>query len=391
MKSIGYSLLALAALTGVASCGDSEGTVDETNSFSLNESMVVEGNVSGSKSLKVRASKAVHQDFPVNFTLTEAEAKFDQDFIQASGVLDFNQNSTEATLAIDIVADTHPELNENLKLQLSYHGKDYEIIITILDDDPITPNQGLTDEDGFLTPPEYASMELVWNDEFDGSELSASNWTYELGNGCDNSLCGWGNNELQSYTNLTDNVSVSDSRLTITARDTEDGYTSGRIKTQNKRAFTFGRIDVRAKLPKGQGIWPAIWMLGSNITTVGWPSCGEIDIMELVGHEPAKVHGTVHYESNGYKSSTGSTTLSSGDFTDQFHVFTIVWNLNQITWYVDNVPFKTFSAVSGQQYPFNRDFFFIMNVAVGGNWPGNPDGTTVFPQSMVVDYIRVFR
>jgi beta-glucanase (GH16 family) len=389
MKIVGYIGLVIVLVAQVSSCGDSE--LDETNSFTVSESTIIEGNSTHTKSLIIKAEKSVHQNFEVTFALQEGHAKFNTDFMQASGLLDFSQNSKEATLDITIVGDTHPELNESFKLVITYHGTTYEIDITIEDDDPILADQILSDEDGFLTPGEYASMELVWSDEFDGASLSASDWTYELGNGCSISLCGWGNNELQSYTNSTDNVSVSNGLLTITARESGGSYTSGRIKTQEKKEFRFGRIDVRARLPKGQGIWPAIWMLGSNITAVSWPACGEIDIMELVGHQPAQVHGTVHYFSEGHKYSSGSTSLSSGDFSDQFHVFTLIWDNNQIKWYVDNKHFKTFSSMIGQQYPFNSNFFFILNVAVGGNWPGSPDETTMFPQSMTVDYIRVFR
>ena len=152
----------------------------------------------------------------------------------------------------------------------------------------------------------------------------------------------------------------------------------------------YGRIDIRAKMPKGQGIWPALWMLGANIDQVSWPSCGEIDIMELVGHEPEITHGTVHYNENGHRFTGGARALTEGDLSDQFHVYSIVWERDKITWYLDNFEYFNFTRSQTTNYPFNAPFFFIMNIAIGGNWPGNPDNTTVFPQEMVVDYIRVF-
>ncbi|MEL6844095.1 MAG: glycoside hydrolase family 16 protein, partial [Bacteroidota bacterium] len=235
------------------------------------------------------------------------------------------------------------------------------------------------------------SMELIWQDEFDGTSLNTTDWTFEYGNGCDKGLCGWGNNELQLYTDEEANIKLENGRMTITAREDNGTYTSTRIITQDKVEVRFGRIDIRAKMPKGQGIWPALWMLGANIDDVSWPMCGEIDIMELVGHEPATTHGTVHYDDSGYKYNGNSKTLSTGDLSDEFHVYSIVWDRDVIHWYLDNEWFKTFEKRNIGTYPFNDAFFFIMNIAVGGNWPGSPDNTTVFPQEMVVDYVRVFQ
>jgi beta-glucanase (GH16 family) len=234
-------------------------------------------------------------------------------------------------------------------------------------------------------------MTLVWNDEFDGNSLS-SDWTYDIGNG----NWGWGNNELEYY--RTDNATVENGLLTITAKQESFGgqnYTSSRIKTQGLKSFKYGRIDIRAKLPFGKGIWPALWMLGDNISTVGWPSCGEIDIMELVGGSGTDktVHGTAHWaDASGNRAYIGgSNSLSSGIFNDQFHVFSIVWDTNSIKWYRDNIEYYTINTTPADLAEFDERFFFIFNVAVGGNWPGNPDATTVFPQKMIVDYVRVFQ
>ena len=247
-------------------------------------------------------------------------------------------------------------------------------------------------QDGYNTPISYTGYNLVWADEFNGSELDMGSWSYNVGRGNG----GWGNNESQYYTEGTNNCVVKDGRLIITAKRENVAnaeYSSARIVTQGKKEFQYGRIDMRAKLPKGQGIWPALWMLGSNITSAGWPACGEIDIMELVGHIPNTVYGTAHWGSSfpsTYR--TGQISLPAGEFDDQYHVFTIIWEQNQIKWYMDDKAFHTITpSNTGSIYPFNNKFFFIFNVAVGGNWPGYPDGTTVFPQTMEVDFVRVFQ
>ena len=171
-------------------------------------------------------------------------------------------------------------------------------------------------------------------------------------------------------------------------------YNSARIITKGKKEFKFGRIDIRAKLPEGQGIWPALWMLGSNIDDVGWPTCGEIDIMEMVGHEPNKTHGTAHWRaSDGNSTFKGASTSSSKKLSEQYHVYSILWEENSLNWYFDEEKFHTITPNNLQnvEFPFNQNFFFIFNIAVGGIWPGNPDDTTVFPQEMEIDYIRVFQ
>jgi len=231
---------------------------------------------------------------------------------------------------------------------------------------------------------------LVWSDEFDDTDINPQNWTYDLG------ANGWGNQELQNYTSNSDNSYVANGNLMIVAKEQGTGYTSARMKSIGLQEFQYGRIDVRAILPSGQGIWPAIWMLGHDFGSVGWPACGEIDIMELIGSSPNAVHGTIHYGANfsqhDFQGSSSYLPLSQS-FNDEFHVFSIEWDENGITWYVDDVEFYSVdNNVTGTQpYPFDDEFFFIMNVAVGGQWPGYPDATTTFPQFMAVDYVRVFQ
>ncbi len=229
---------------------------------------------------------------------------------------------------------------------------------------------------------------LVWSDEFNGSSLNTSNWTAEIGTGSG----GWGNNELQYYTSRSQNLSVSGGNLVITAQRESYGgmnYTSARIKTQGLKSFTYGRIEARIKLPSGQGLWPAFWMLGDNITSVGWPRCGEIDIMERVNHN-SYVNGTVHWDSNGY--AQYGRTSGSLDFS-QFHTYAIEWDSSYIRWFVDGVQFNEFYIQNGTggTEEFQKSFFILLNLAVGGNWPGSPNSQTPFPSQMLVDYVRVYQ
>ena len=249
-----------------------------------------------------------------------------------------------------------------------------------------------TDTAGYTTPLSYPGYALVWSDEFSENSLNLNDWNQETGSG------GWGNNELETYTNSPKNTYISNGNLIIEARKEtteKTGFTSGRMTTQGKRTFKYGRIDIRAKLPVSKGLWPALWMLGSNITSVGWPVCGETDIMELIGTYPSTVYGTLHWGNAGGTNTSKGTNyvLSSGDFSKEFHVFSIIWKQDSIQWLIDDQLYLTVSSndVGSDVYPFNADQFFIFNVAVGGNWPGSPDNTTIFPQRMYVDYVRVFQ
>ncbi len=244
---------------------------------------------------------------------------------------------------------------------------------------------------GFVSPNSYPNRSLVWEDDFSGSAVNLSNWTFETGTG-DN---GWGNNELQYY--RSNNAFTQDGHLIIAAKEERfqtSNYTSARMITRGKQQFQYGRIDIRAALPQGQGIWPALWMLGSNFNTVGWPASGEIDIMEMVGGDGREntVHGTVHWQNDGQHANYGGdVTLPSGTFNDEFHVFSIEWNASRITWYLDGVEFHAIDTTPTQLDEFRNSFFFIFNLAVGGNWPGSPNNTTSFPQYLIVDYVRVFQ
>ncbi|MGI4741547.1 MAG: glycoside hydrolase family 16 protein [Janthinobacterium lividum] len=231
--------------------------------------------------------------------------------------------------------------------------------------------------------------EQVWSDEFGDATLDASKWTYEVKDV-------WYNNELQATTNSRNNVTLSNGNLNITAiKENYNGrsYTSGRIITKGKKEFTFGRLDVRAKLPKGKGIWPAIWMLGANDSQVSWPACGEIDIMELKGSTPTVNLSTVHFgntvATHQYKgTSYALPSTAGGDFSTDFHIFSLVRSQNKMEFYADGAKYYTLTSNDVAPYPFNNPFYVILNLAVGGDFDGNPDASTVFPQTMQVDYVK---
>ncbi len=239
---------------------------------------------------------------------------------------------------------------------------------------------------------------LVWQDEFERTEIDSTKWEHEV------NAWGGGNNELQYYTDRAVNSFIEDGSLVIQAlRETYTGpggtrnYTSARLRTKKKGDWKYGRFDIRAKLPFGQGLWPAIWMLPTDAVYGGWAASGEIDIMELLGQEPNKVYGTLHY-GGSYPDNvhTGASyTLSEGTFADDFHLFTLEWDTTSFRWYVDDIFYQEqtewYSTNGEYPAPFDQFFHLLLNVAVGGNWPGNPDETTLFPQRMTVDYVRVYK
>lgn len=246
-------------------------------------------------------------------------------------------------------------------------------------------------------PDEEKEWQLVWEDEFDAERLDMEKWSFQFGTGSEEGLTNWGNNEQQYYTDREENLFLEDGHLHIVAqKEAYEGqqYTSARIRTRDKGDWMYGRIEIRAKLPQGQGIWPAIWMLPTK-DNFQWPKDGEIDITELVGHEPERVHSTVHFEQNNgeHKNMGTSYALQEEIFADDFHVFSIEWKLNEIQFFVDGNRFFTVnsSSLAPHNYPFNNTFHLIMNIAVGGIWPGYPDDTTQFPQSLIVDYVKVYQ
>ncbi|HHY84727.1 MAG TPA: glycoside hydrolase family 16 protein [Verrucomicrobia bacterium] len=247
---------------------------------------------------------------------------------------------------------------------------------------------------GNATAQEIPGWTLVWADEFDqpdGSSPDSAKWTFDIG------ATGWGNNEWQYYTSRTNNARIENGCLVIEAKAEQyqgANYTSARLKTQGKASWTYGRIEARIQIPRGQGIWPAFWMLGTNITSVGWPNCGEIDIMENIGKEPTLVHGTIHGPGYSGGNAVGGqySHPDNAPFADDFHIYAVEWTTNLIQWFVNGEQYFTATpaSVRGAPWVFTQPQFLILNVAVGGNWPGYPDETTVFPQRMLVDYVRVY-
>ncbi len=235
---------------------------------------------------------------------------------------------------------------------------------------------------------------LVWSDDFDGpaGQLpDPAKWQFDVGTD-------WGNLQLEYDTDRAENVSLDGGgNLAITAREENfsgQPYTSGRIKTKGLFTQTQGRFEARIKLPSGQGIWPAFWMLGSDIDQKGWPGCGEIDIMEYLGHEPRVLYGSLHGPGHsGDDAVTGRHVLAQGGFNLGFHIFAIDWTAESISWSVDGYTYQTVKPEdlpAGATWVYNHPFFMLLNVAVGGRWPGSPDELTTFPQTMLVDYVRVY-
>jgi beta-glucanase (GH16 family) len=234
---------------------------------------------------------------------------------------------------------------------------------------------------------------LAWSDEFDGPANTApdsAKWVYDLGAG------GWGNHELETYTDSRRNSYLDGhGHLVIEALQPAKGkFTSARLKTQGKFSIAYGRVEARIRIPYGQGIWPAFWMLGDDNKSKGWPGCGEIDVMENIGKEPDTVHATVH--GPGYSGDKGigkSSAIAAGRFADDYHVYAVEWTPDRLDFLVDGKSYHTVTPASlpaGSKWVYDHPFFLILNLAVGGSWPGNPDDTSVFPQKMLVDYVRVY-
>jgi beta-glucanase (GH16 family) len=244
----------------------------------------------------------------------------------------------------------------------------------------------------------------IWHDEFDGpagASFDRSKWVADTGGQ------GFGNKERQFYTTRAENVALDgNGHLVITARAETAAssypcwygrclYTSTRLKTKGLFSQAYGRFEARIRIPRGQGVWPAFWMLGGNIDAVGWPESGEIDIMENIGREPAVTHGTLHGPGySGAESIGRADTLPTGAYADDFHIFAVEWQPNEIRWYVDGRQYHRMTPAdlpSGAKWVFDRPFFLLLNFAVGGEWPGDPDASTTFPQQMSVDYVRAYR
>jgi len=341
----------------------------------------------------VSLDKAATQNVTVQYTTVDGTAIQNKDYQAASGTVTIAAGQLSASISVQVTGDSLRQADQLFYVQLS-NPQNCTLAVNKGTGTIVNAN-GLyfpVDNAGYTTPNTYAGYTLAWSDEFTGNTINTNNWGFESGNNN-----GWGNNELENYTNRTQNAFVSQGNLIIEARQEAYGgnnYTSARMITEGKQSFKYGRVDIRAKTPAGKGIWPALWLLGDNINSVGWPTCGEIDLMELLGQQPNTVYGTLHWGASAANALQKGTNyvLGSGSFDQQFHVYSLLWAQDSVKMLIDDHQYfsSTSQDIAGTD-PFNNNFFLIFNIAVGGNWPGAPDGTTTFPQRMVVDYVRVFQ
>lgn len=389
----GYLLLLL-NLLGCKKENTGGGTPETTPNISISDVFRQEGNGGNSNmDFVLQLSAPATKEVSVRVSTKEGFAKAGEDFTAVDQKIVFSVGESKKTVSVSIVGDDLKEGLDDFQVALS---DPVNCTITTLyatgsieNDDTKIP----VSDQGYSTPNSYSGMTLVWSDEFNGTSLNTSDWNYDVGDGCPN--CGWGNNELQYYT-AGDNIYVNSGKMIIEARkENKNGknYTSSRLTTMGKKSFKFGRIDMRAKLPKGQGIWPAFWMLGDNFPTAGWPTCGEIDIMEFLGHDLTKVYSTIHFKSGTGSRNISKSFVNATPIPDEYHVYSLVWETDKMKMLIDDKLIGEFLAadLGGASNPFNDKFFFLLNIAVGGNWPGSPNTTTYFPQWMFVDYVRVFQ
>lgn len=398
MKTTTGMLLLLWIVTVSSQCKKSSSTDSSVTPLTVEDIAMPEGTGGISNAtLTLKLHHSVGNEVKVSYATVAGSAKPGDDFTAVSGqAITFQPGETEKKINIPMVADDLKEADETFQVRISNPVNatllKETINITIRNDDSKVPFNNT----GYDAPTSYPTYNLVWSDEFNGALLDPASWVAEVGDGCPG-VCGWGNNELEYYLQPPNNLFFQDGKMILEARAESYGgknYTSTRIKTQGLRTFKYGRIDIRAILPIGKGLWPALWMLPQDNVFGGWPRSGELDIMEQIGSEPAKVAGTLHYgpgPQSTYLSKTHS--LAGSSFHDQFHVFSLEWKEDEIRWLVDGAVYATTTKadIGGNNWPFNEKFFFIVNLAVGGNWPGAPDASTVFPQWFILDYIRVYQ
>lgn len=375
-----------------ANCCDPSPT--DTPGLSVSDVAVSEGN-SGTTTMNftLTLNKAASKPVTVKVSTKENFAKAGEDFTAVDQTVTLAAGEISKIVTVSVVADDLKEADDDFQLVLSdpvncILTNNYATGIITNDDTKIPVGDA-----GYTSPASYPGMNLVWSEEFNGSQLNTNDWNYDVGDGCPN--CGWGNNELEYYT-AGENLYFSGGKMIIEARKESKGgknYTSTRLTSLGKRSFKFGRIDMRAKLPKGQGMWPAFWMMGETFPTLGWPTCGEIDIMEFLGHDVSKVYSAIHFKFGAGPRNITKSLINASPLPDEYHVFSLVWVQDSFKTLIDDKMIGEFklSDLAGTSYPFNEKFYFLINLAVGGNWPGAPNASTYFPQWYYVDYIRVFQ
>ncbi|MDB5191610.1 MAG: glycoside hydrolase family 16 protein [Segetibacter sp.] len=394
MKTRLFAAVSLFMLLNSCDKGDSTGA--PTPRVSVSDLTLPEGN-GGTTNFEftVKLANATPNVVTLNYSVVEGTAKAGEDFVVANNLtFTFQPNEVEKKLVVNVVADDLREGDESFTLLINSATNANVPALpatgTIINDDTKVPFTN----GGYDAPTTYPGYALAWSDEFNGTALNSAIWSFQNGDGCPN-ICGWGNNELEYY--RPENLSFQDGKMIIEARKENfsgRSYTSSKILTEGKKTIKFGRIDIRAKMPKGKGIWPALWLLPQSSMFGGWPRSGEIDLMEYLGHETNKVYGTLHFGPGpGSVQVNKNYTLPTGTFADEFHVFSIEWKQDQIKWLVDGNVYGTAnkSDFGTNNYPFNEQFYLIFNMAIGGNWPGSPDTSTYFPQWFIIDYVRVYQ
>jgi beta-glucanase (GH16 family) len=381
----------------LAACNKNNGAV-LVPSISIENLTKNEGN-SGVTSFEfpVSLSAAANGITTVSFSISGGSAAEGADYtLPVSFTITFQPGEIRKLIAVSVIADDIKEADEDFMVTLKSPSTATIAVATakgvILNDD----SRVLFTNAGFTSPVSYPGLTMVWSDEFNASTLNTNYWSYEIGDGCP-SLCGWGNNELQYYTNSPNNLFLQNGNLVIESLKQSIGgkaYTSAKIKTDGKKSFKFGRIDIRAISPYGRGLWPTLWLFPQNNAYGTWPNSGEIDIMEVKGHDTKTAYQTVHFGPGPPSTYISKTyTLTNGSLSDSFHVYSIIWEMDSIRLLVDNIEINkiTKADLSGRNYPFNEYFYLIINTAIGGNFPGDPDASTAFPQWFIVDYVRVFQ
>lgn len=394
--AIAGALLALSCSKSSSTGGGQPKTPAVVPAISVNNvTQVRDTAVASTYTFAVSLSQQTTDTVTVSYATADSSAFANTDYTPSSGTLTFLPGNSVGVVKVTVKPSNLRAANSIFLIKLT---NPVNSTLSTPEGNGIIENQGNnlgSDTTGYQTPSSYVGYKPLWSDEFNESTVNTNYWQYDLGNG------GWGNQELECYTDS--NATIAGGYLQIQAKQqnvvyngVNSSYTSTRVNTAGKFSFEYGRIDIRAKLPVAPGMWPALWFLGNDFGTAGWPGCGETDLMELVGSNPHLVTGSIHWlEGNGQEGTLNNTyTLPGGaDYSQKFHVFSLVWTKTQITMYVDDIPYMSQSStsISSGTWPFNQPQFLIMNVAVGGNWPGSPTAQTVFPQSMYVDYVRVFQ
>ncbi len=391
-------LIMLLLIFGVFSCDKTEMRTPivtvEKPVFSINDTSIIEGDNKYFE-IKVKLSGKHPNSILIPYYTLSGLAEPFSDYEPIDGILEFvGTDSLEAqSIFIEIKDDDIFEENEDFKIVFTIDSSviaaDTILSVSIIDDDiEFTDN----DYPGYVTKLHQEGWTLILNDEFSGNKLNKNHWyVQDRGN--------WYNEEVQYYS--PQNLKIENGLLTFIAKKENykgSSYTSARINSRDKMVFKYGKIEFRAKLPYSKGLWPALWLQGNELYQLGWPKRGEIDIMELKGHIPNTISSTIHYAdlSGNHKYPTSKKyTLPKGEFKDEFHVFTMKWDEYKLKFYVDDKLYNTIFHNNFHYYnnknPFKYPFYVIMNVAVGGNFGGDPDATTVWPQTMDIDYVRIYK